>query len=193
MPRVYFITHPDVIVDPELPPARWTLSERGCERMQRLLSQPWITGVTAVFCSAEQKAIEAAQILASHLKLDVEVVAELGECERHTTGFLSAAEFDAAIAEFFACPSHRVLGWESAADGQCRIVQAVDSIAARANEHGDIAIVSHGTVGALLVCQLLGDNISVRYRQPGSSGGNYFAFEFPAMRLLRSWIPIDAE
>ena len=38
----YFITHPDVIIDPERPIERWALSPRGRERMQALLSQPWV-------------------------------------------------------------------------------------------------------------------------------------------------------
>lgn len=42
MRLVYFITHPDVVIDPEIPVPRWPLSERGRERMKTLLAKPWI-------------------------------------------------------------------------------------------------------------------------------------------------------
>ena len=41
MATVYFITHPDVVMDPSVPIQRWPLSERGRARMQRVLELPW--------------------------------------------------------------------------------------------------------------------------------------------------------
>ena len=60
---VYFITHPEVVVDPKVPVPDWPLSERGLARMRKLLSQPWVPGVGAVYSSTEQKAIDGAEIL----------------------------------------------------------------------------------------------------------------------------------
>jgi hypothetical protein len=39
---VYFITHPDVVINPEVPVPQWSLSERGKERMKALLAKPFI-------------------------------------------------------------------------------------------------------------------------------------------------------
>jgi broad specificity phosphatase PhoE len=84
-----------------------------------------------------------------------------------------------------------VLGWESASEAQRRILYAIADIAARTGEGGDVAIISHGTIGALLLCKLLGETISARRRQPGSSGGNYFVFEFPTVPLQHGWVAIE--
>ena len=42
MKIVYFITHPEVMIDPKVPVPHWPLSERGLVRMRRLLQQPWV-------------------------------------------------------------------------------------------------------------------------------------------------------
>src|SRR5919197_1067748 len=44
---IYFITHPDVVIDPTVPVPQWPLSARGRSRMQRLLSQNWLRHVDA--------------------------------------------------------------------------------------------------------------------------------------------------
>jgi broad specificity phosphatase PhoE len=67
MARGYFVTHPDVIIDPERPIERWPLSPRGRERMQALLSQPWVRRIGRVLSSSEQKALDGAEILVTAL------------------------------------------------------------------------------------------------------------------------------
>ena len=58
----YFITHPEVVIDPFVPVSDWRLSSIGIRRIALMLSQPWVSGVRAVFSSAERKAVEAAQM-----------------------------------------------------------------------------------------------------------------------------------
>jgi broad specificity phosphatase PhoE len=60
MKRVYFITHPDVIIDPNRPVPSWPLSERGFERMRNFLKQPFIDDIASIYCNDEQKAIDSA-------------------------------------------------------------------------------------------------------------------------------------
>lgn len=189
--RVYFISHPDVVVDPAVPVPRWPLSARGRERMQSLLGHVWVSDLVAVFSSDEQKAIDGAAILARHLGLSFAEVPELGENDRSSTGFLERDEFQATADRFFASPEESVRGWERAVDAQRRIVGAVARLAAETPGTGPVAVVSHGGVGALLLCHVLGEPISRRREQPGASGGNYFAFETPPPRLVSVWQPID--
>jgi hypothetical protein len=42
MPTVFFITHPDVVIDPSVPVSDWPLNERGRARMHALTAQPWV-------------------------------------------------------------------------------------------------------------------------------------------------------
>ena len=154
---VYFITHPDVLIDPAVPVPDWPLSPRGRSRMTSALALSWMHSVRAVWCSTERKARDGAEILASHLGFAVAELAELGENDRSATGYLPRAEFEAVADLFFARPNESVRGWERAVDAQRRIIEGVDRVlAATAGCRGDIAIVGHGGVGTLLFCHLRG-------------------------------------
>ena len=187
--NIYFITHPDVVIDPAIPVPQWPLSERGRHSMRDLLSRAWIAHVAALYCSTEQKAVDGAAILSEALRRPFQQVAALGENDRSATGYLPKAEFEATVDAFFARPSESIRGWERALDAQVRIVGAVEHIASTAVSADPIAVVSHGGVGALLLCHLKGVPISRAEEQPGTSGGNYFLFQAPRGTLVHGWQP----
>lgn len=191
MTAVHFITHPEVLIDPAVPVPDWPLSSVGRQRMRAALEQPWLRHVRSVFSSAERKARDAADILAGHLGLSAVIVADLGENDRSATGYLPKAEFEAVADRFFARPEESVRGWERAIDAQCRIAGAVERVIGTAATVGDIAIVSHGGVGALLLCHLKGVPISRAEDQPGDGGGNVFSFDAATRRLLSGWRRIE--
>jgi broad specificity phosphatase PhoE len=191
MPAAYFVTHPEVAIDPSVPVPEWRLSSKGIRRMMLMLDQPWGGRVQAVFTSAERKALDAASTVAGHLSLSPVIIADLGENNRSATGYLPKAEFEAVADRFFANPDESVRGWERAIDAQRRIVRAMDRVIAMAPADGDIAIVSHGGVGTLLLCHLKGIPISRTEDQPGNGGGNLFSFDIATRRLLTGWHRID--
>ena len=193
MKFVYFITHPEVIIDPDVPVTQWPLAEKGKERLGVMLDQPWIFEIGSVYCSSEQKAIDGAAILGEFVELDYQIVPELGELDRSSTGYLPHAEHEAAAAAAFAYPDKSSRGWETASTAQKRILKTVRRLIRADQSHGHIAIVSHGAVGAFLLCHLKGVPISRAYDQPGSGGGNYFAFQADNLALLHDWRPIDSE
>jgi broad specificity phosphatase PhoE len=204
MARGYFITHPDVIIDPERPIERWALSPRGRERMQTLLSQRWVLGIGRVLSSSEQKALDAADILVTALGVPHEVVRELGEYDRSSTGLLPPDEFLVLVDEFFRWPERSIRGWERAVDAQARVFGAVRAAAANwapsSPDGPDLAFVAHGAVGALLLAQLSGASISHAFAQPlppagsppGTGGGHFFSFSLPGLKLEQRWQPIDS-
>ena len=181
--EVYFVTHPEVAVDPEVPVPDWPLSAAGRARLVHLLAEPWVAGLTAVACSAERKARETADALARAAAVPVGVDAALGENDRSATGYLPPAEFEAVADEFFARPDESVRGWERAVDAQARIETAVGRAVSAAT--GDLAVVAHGGVGALLLCALLGVPIDRRYDQPGQ--GSYFRFDAATREVVHPW------
>ena len=187
----YFLTHPNVVISRDVPVPRWPLSELGRKRMRAGLRQPWVSELSAIYCSSEQKAIDGAAILAEHRSLGFEVVAELGENDRSATGFLPPDEFERVADQFFADPHVSVRGWERAIDAQTRIVGAVGDIAARSE--GSIAIVAHGAVGTLLYCHLAGKAIDRRWDQPPNGGGNFYRFTLSPREVHHWWRPIDGE
>lgn len=190
METVFFITHPDVLIDPAVPVPEWPLNERGLARMRALLAQSWVSGITHVASSMERKAIDGAAILAAHLGLRPVTHAGLGENDRSATGYLPKPDFEATADAFFAHPERRVRGWERAVDAQARIVAAVRDVL-RAAPTGDVAIVSHGGVGALLLCYLQGAPISRAADQPPGSGGYVLAFNRGDWTLRHGWRTID--
>lgn len=190
-PTVHFVTHADVVIDPTVPVPDWPLARLGRERMTIALGQPWVTDVRIVWCSAERKARDGAEILASHLGLRARELAALGENDRSATGYLPKAEFEALADAFFAHPEESVRGWERAVDAQCRIVAAVAQVVAASAGSGDIAIVAHGGVGALLLAHLRNKPIARRFDQPPNNGGNRFSFDAATGRLHHGWVPID--
>jgi broad specificity phosphatase PhoE len=184
---VFFITHPEVTVDPAVPVPRWQLSQAGIARMRAFVAGPVCAGVRTVTASTECKAIEAAGLLAGRLGLPVGVHESLGENDRSATGFVPPPEFEALADAFFARPEESVRGWERAVDAQARVSAAVDEVLAAAGP-GDVAIVAHGAVGTLLACRLAGRPIDRRHDQPFQ--GHYFAFDRESRRLLCEWKPI---
>lgn len=187
MASLYFITHPEVVVDPETPIERWNLSPRGIERMRAFAASSIVSNVGAVWSSTETKAIEAAGILAGALGLGIQVSNNLGENDRRATGFLPPPEFEAVADSFFAAPETSIRGWERAVDAQARVRNVVSQIVAEHVE-GDLAIVAHGAVGTLLFCALSGVPISRSYDQPFQ--GHFWQAALPALRPTDEWRPI---
>ena len=187
---VFFITHPDVLIDPSIPVPEWRRSPRGLARMHAALRQPWIAGIAHVASSTERKAREGAAILAAHRGLTPMTHAGLGENDRSATGYLPKAAFEAMADMFFARPEESVRGWERAVDAQTRIAAAVRDVLTAAPA-GDVAIVSHGGVGALLLCHLQGMPISRAADQPLGMGGHVLAFGRADGRVQHGWRPID--
>jgi broad specificity phosphatase PhoE len=191
MASAYFITHPEVLIDPAVPVPQWTLSPVGRSRMQALLLQPWVADVRAIWCSTERKAIEGAAIVGEALDIAPRCLAALGENDRSSTGYLPKAEFEAMADAFFASPWDTVRGWERAIDAQNRIGMAIDTIKAATPAAQTVAIVSHGAVGALLLCKLKRQKISRTEDQPGNGGGNYFCFDMDTYSLRHGWRSIE--
>ncbi|RWC68025.1 MAG: histidine phosphatase family protein [Mesorhizobium sp.] len=189
MSIAYYITHPQVQIDATMPVPDWGLSDIGRARAHAMLDQPWIASIARVVSSGERKAVETAEVLGRHLDLAVQVRERMHENDRSATGFLPPPEFEAVADRFFANPHESIRGWERAIDAQQRIVSEVEAVL-DAGGAGDIALVGHGGVGTLLLVSLSGSRISRDADQP-AGGGNYFAYDIGARRLIHGWRPID--
>ena len=187
MSRVLFISHPEVNVDPAVPVPDWELTPRGRDRMRQFAEGPDARDLAAIWSSRERKAACAAAILAEHVGVPVRALEQLAENDRSTTGYLPPELFEPAVQAFFREPllSHR--GWETAAAAQQRIADAIETVLARSPE-GDVAIVSHGGVGTLLLCHLKGTAIHRAEDQPGQ--GNWYAFDRDSRAVLHGWRPL---
>jgi broad specificity phosphatase PhoE len=185
-----YLTHPQVLIDPEAPVPEWRLSDLGRSRAEALAGSEWLRGTKHVIASAETKAAQTAAILASSLSTDVEVRVAMHENDRSATGFLEPKEFEAAADQFFAHPTKSVRGWETAVRAQVRIVTAVEEVLSGVRGDGNLLFVGHGAVGTLLYCHYARFAISRKHDQP-AGGGNYFTVRIEDRKVLHSWLPME--
>lgn len=168
--RLIFLTHAEVEIDPAVAVTDWGLSDQGRARHAQFAASGTVAAVGSVYASAERKSQEGAASVCARLDLPLQIVGALGENDRSATGYLPGAEFEATADRFFAHPDESIRGWERARAAQARIVAAVRTIADLDRGQGDILIVAHGGVGALLRCHLMGIEITRDQDQPAGGG-----------------------
>ena len=183
----FFVTHPEVVIDPAVRIEEWGLSDAGKARAA-LLPELLRGTVRSIVSSAERKALDTSTILAQALNLDVTVDSALGEMGRSATGYLRPDEFERTVEAFFASPDESTRGWERAIDAQRRIEHAVRGHLQGGHTDG-IAFIGHGGVGALLLASLSASPISRTLDQPGL--GSYFTFHADSWQVRSPWERIE--
>ncbi|WP_337188720.1 histidine phosphatase family protein [Phenylobacterium sp.] len=190
MSAILFVTHPEVVIDPQVPVPRWPLSDVGRARMETFADALAGRPVAAVWSSDEQKALDGAAILAARLGAPHRVDAALGENDRSATGYIAPPEFWEVVDEFFANPDVSVRGWETARHAQDRIVAATNALDA-ASPDGVVLVVSHGGVGALLTAHLQGVTIGQEDRPGHAGGGCYLVLDRGPPTLRETWRAVE--
>ncbi|WP_159586789.1 histidine phosphatase family protein [Chelativorans xinjiangense] len=185
----FYLTHPQVEIEPERPVPEWRLSGRGRQRVEAMLGKTWLRPIRRIVSSAELKAVETAALIAARLGVAIEVDPEMGENDRSATGFLQPDEFEAAAERFFGEPQKSWRGWERAVDAGDRIEAAVRRALNR-SELVPTLLVGHGAVGTLLKCRIGSRQISRREDQ-SAGGGSLFAFGIASSELLCDWTPME--
>ncbi len=190
MPRTArYLTHPQVVIDPDTPIAEWSLSPLGQTRIEQLCAaHPW-KATTRIISSGERKAVEAARLLEAAWTCPMEIRPRQHENDRSATGFLPPKEFEVAANAFFAAPDRSYCGWETAQDAQNRILRDVEDCLTK-HQEGDLLFVGHGAVGTLLYCVFSGQPIDRRFDQP-AGGGSWCAFDLENRRALHHWKRIE--
>lgn len=191
MASLIFLTHPEVVIDPDRPITEWPLNATGRARMERFVDLLAGRTITAVYASTERKATDGAAIVAGRLGLSYATHEDLGENDRSSTGFIAPPEFWDVVREFFGRPHESIRGWERAIDAQARIVKAVTRILREDQTSGDIIVMSHGAVGCLLTAHLQTVEIGQESRPQHPGGGCFIVIDRDAFRLTRNWRAIE--
>jgi broad specificity phosphatase PhoE len=151
MRKLFLIRHAQPEVTPGVPPRLWPLTAQGHESAQQLAQQ--LAGddqPVRLYASPERKAQETAQLIGHHLNLPIEMVADLREHEREHSPFLGKDAWEQTLTAFFSRPTELIFGEESAHQALQRFHAAVEKIVA-GTPHGNLALVTHGTVLTLFV------------------------------------------
>jgi broad specificity phosphatase PhoE len=187
---VFYLSHPEVVIDAAVAVPEWRLSPRGRSRVLAIRSAAWLAECRRIVSSGETKALETAALIAGGSGAVIEVREAMHENDRSATGFLPPAEFEQVADAFFAEPERSVRGWERAIDAQARILAEFEAATARHPAGESLLLVGHGGVGTLLYCALAGVPIDRRFDQP--SAGSVFAIDPATYRPLFGWTPMEA-
>jgi broad specificity phosphatase PhoE len=191
MSSLIFMTHPEVRIDPDQPVPEWPLNAIGRGRMEHFAGLLTDRNVSAVYASAERKAMDGAAIVAERLGLPFRTEESLGENDRSSTGYIAPPEFWEVVRAFFGRPHESIRGWERAIDAQTRIVTTVSRIARADETSGDIVIVSHGGVGCLLTAHLQKVEIGQESRPSHPGGGCFIVIDRESFTLQQDWRAIE--
>src|SRR4051812_18932416 len=182
MPSLILIKHAAPIVAPGVPSEEWTLSEQGKHACTPLAEAILPYAPVAVVASLEPKAAESGEILAARLGIPFETAEGLHEHDRSNVPHMPSREFISLVELFFRKPAERVLGRESADEALERFEQAVDDVLGRYSEQ-NVAIVSHGTVIALLLAEYGGGKGFELWRKMGLP--SFAVLELPGRKVTR--------
>ncbi|MFW6068177.1 MAG: histidine phosphatase family protein [Chloroflexota bacterium] len=146
--RLILIRHSQSRPVPGVAPSMWGLTDLGRERCALLANHLRSFDLKKINCSRERKAVETAELAAARLGVPVAVADGVHEHVRTGAPYLSHDAFTAMLQRFFAEPEELVFGAETAQDACRRFTRAAQTLVAR-QSHGDVAIVTHGTVLSL--------------------------------------------
>ena len=182
MRRLILIKHAAPVVTPGVPPERWVLSEQGRLRCGPLAEAVRPYAPAVVVTSREPKAAETGAAVAAALGVPVEPADGLHEHDRSNVPHLPSREFISLVEVFFRRPAERVLGRESADEALARFGAAVEQVLEQ-HPAGNVAVVSHGTVLALLLAKHGGGRAFELWRKMGLP--SYAVVDLPAWRVER--------
>ena len=152
MRKLILVKHASPKVDPNVPPELWSLSDEGRGRCAALAQALIPYSPAVIVSSSEPKAQETAELIARELGVETKEGTDLYEHERTNVPHMPGREFISMMELLFRRPGELVLGDETADEAADRFEQAVGQVLA-AYPDGNVAIVSHGTVIALMLAR----------------------------------------
>ena len=192
--RALYVTHPQVLMDANVPVPLWGLSAEGRARAVAFAQRGVVPNGAMIFSSRETKAMQLADILAEPIGALVLSDHLMGENDRSATGFLPPNLFEETADRFFAEPETSTDGWERAIDAQARIVATMTTALASVPQGTQAVFCGHGAVGTLLKCHMGGRPIARsedQSRHAHRGGGNCFVFDLVAQELLCDWTAME--
>lgn len=152
-PKLIFIRHAAVEIDPNVSSREWRLSDNGRSTTRYLAPQIASHNPARIITSEEPKAAVTGQIIADALGIPWQTAPNLHEHERSSVGYFESKEdFVTAVSHFFTHPNQLIFGDETANQARERFDTAVHALLA-ANPNDTLAIVTHGTVLTLFLAR----------------------------------------
>ena len=156
MSNLLLIKHSEPVVDPEIPPSQWKLSDRGVQRAGLLAEYLADRGINALYSSGESKAVQTAEIVGDSTGLSINVVHDLREHDRGNTTIIGAEKWRSLVIESIRNQDEHIYGSEPVGTARMRFGNAVERLMKPLqNDNRTIAVIAHGTVISTFVAELL--------------------------------------
>ena len=178
--KLILVKHARPEVNPLVSSEQWSLGAEGRRSCVALAEAIRPHRPAEIVSSVEPKAEQTAQILSVQLGVPYRTAENLHEHDRSNVPHLDTREFISLMEVLFRDPSHLALGLETAVDALSRFEAAVDGIVQKSA--GNIAVVSHGTVIALLAQARAGREPFALWRAMAQP--SFLVFELPGWKLL---------
>jgi broad specificity phosphatase PhoE len=178
--KLILIKHARPETRDDVPSHQWRLSEAGRASCAALVEKLHAYAPGVIVTSNEPKARETGQLVAGTLGVSCETAAGLEEHDRSNVPFMRSADFISSMVNFFRERDRLVLGRETAAEAERRIVAAIDELL-EAHPVGNLAVVTHGTVLALFAAARLGLDPFANWRAMGLP--SFLVVQMPGFRV----------
>jgi broad specificity phosphatase PhoE len=184
MPQLILVKHAAPEVDPNVPSEQWRLSEKGRASCMPLAASLGSYSPLVVVSSEEPKAAETAELVATALKVPWETAPGLHEHNRSNVPHMRSGDFISTMELLFRKPQQLVLGRETASGALKRFQNAIDDVLERhPADKGNVAVVTHGTVIALLLAHHTGQSGFDLWRRMQLP--SFAVLQVPEFRLLK--------
>ncbi|MCZ6539814.1 MAG: phosphoglycerate mutase family protein [Chloroflexi bacterium] len=154
MPKLLLIKHSEPVVDPELPPSKWKLSDRGIQRADLLAAYLADRSIDMLYSSSEAKAMRTAEIIGATTGLPIIVLHDLREHDRENTPVVGAEQWRSQVVESIHRQDELIYGAEPVADARKRFGKTIRKIMQPAQVQ-IVAVVTHGTVISTFAAEML--------------------------------------
>ena len=155
MAKLHLVRHSEPAWRTELPPSKWVLTGQGKIRSRELGVYLGKQGVSRIFSSDENKAVETAEIDADVAGIKKVIIdSSLREHDRDNAPRPPSKKRDDLIIDCIRNPDKLIWGNETVSEATNRFGEVVERFLAY-DQTENVAIVSHGTVISMFVAQQL--------------------------------------
>lgn len=184
MNKLFLITHPDVVIDPNQSIDEWALSQKGLDRAKDLMTETFWKDISVIYTSTEPKAKTVAEIAARKFNIPIFEKKCLVEIDRSSTGFMPYNEFMETVMSFFKNPDKSCRGWETARAAMKRVSSCVEDMMQKSREK-NVVLVGHGAAFALLLSYIKSVEPSFDLCQDGV--GFISEIDWGKREIISSW------
>jgi len=161
---------------------QWELTAEGRGRCEALAERLRNYEPGLIASSAEPKARQTTDLVASRLGLEASVLPELGEHRRESEPWLASTdEFQARIRALLRRPAELVYGEETGDEAADRLQAALDGLVAR-HAGRTVVAVTHGTVMSLYLARVAGLDAVRTWEGLGMPA--YAVLQLPGLEIL---------